>query len=131
MNKLVMMVAGLAMMVCLVGCGGSSPESVAEKTVACLKDCDFEGMKKYATGDYKKGLTMMEAMFKAAAEDDKEEYEKSKKEAAAMKVTIGTAVIDGDKATVPVTLDGKDKKIKLVKVDGKWMVEDFNFKDIN
>ena len=129
MNKLVMMVAGLAMMVCLVGCGGSSPESVAEKAINCMKNYDFEGMQKYSTKEFKRSLALMDAFLANAAKKNKEEFEKNKKEAAASKVTIGKAVIDGDKATVPYTIDGEDKTMTLVKVDGKWLVGDAHIKD--
>jgi hypothetical protein len=127
MNKLVktvMIVASAGAMTFLPGCGGGTPDSVAKDMVSCLKDCDFKGMQKLATGDYKNGIAMMEGMFEDL---EGEELKEAKKETAEMKIAIGAAVVNGDKATVPVTIDGKDRPMKLVKVDGKWMVEDFDF----
>lgn len=130
MNKIIktatMLVCATVMSV-IVGCGGGSPDSVAKDVISCLKDADMAGISKYATGDFKKGIGMLKGLMEGA---EKKEIEDFKKEFSNKKYEIGAAVIDGDKATVPVKIDGKDKPIKLVKVDGSWKVEDFNFKDM-
>ncbi|GEM_PF-2244603 len=128
MNKLIKMatvVVGAAAMSCIVGCGGGSPDSVAKNVVSCLKDADIEGIGKYSTGDFKRGILMYKDMMEGAP---KEEIEKMEKEFGNKKYELGAAVVNGDKATVPVKIDGKETPIKLVKVDGSWKVEDFNFK---
>ena len=130
MNKIIKkatVVVCAAAMSCIIGCGGGSPDSVAKDVVSCLKSADMEGISKYSTGEFKKGIGMLKGMMDDAG---KKEVEGFKKEFGNKKYELGAAVINGDKATVPVKIDGKDAPIKLVKVDGSWKVEDFNFKDM-
>lgn len=132
MNKLIKMatlVAGVCAMLGLAGCGGGgTPDSIAKEVVACLKDADLKGVSKYCTGDFKKGIGMLKGMME---EDEEGEMRAEfKKDFGSKKYEFGTAVIEGDKAKVPVKIDGKEKKMDFVKVDGKWMVDDFNFKDM-
>ena len=49
-----------------------------------------------------------------------------KKEFSSKKIEIGSSKINGDRATIPVLVDGKDKRIELIKIDGAWKVVDFN-----
>lgn len=112
-------------MLCFVGCGGGSPDSVAKNVISCLKSADMEGISKYATGDFKKGITLLKGMMDDAANEKVDEF---KKELANKKYEIGQAVIDGETATVPVKIDGEDKPISLIKVDGVWKVDEFDFK---
>ena len=129
--KRLMKVAALAactgVMLSFAGCGGGSPDSVAKDVVSCLKTADMAGVSKYSTGEFKKGILMLKGMMEGA---EKKEVDDFKKEFANKKYEIGQAVIDGDKAKVPVKIDGKDKPISLIKVDGEWKVDDFNFKDM-
>lgn len=130
MNKMIKMatvVACTTVMSVIVGCGGGSPDSVAKDVVSCLKSADMEGIGKYSTGEFKKGIGMLKGMMDAA---EKKEIEDFKKEFSSKKYEIGGAVINGDKATVPVKIDGKNTPIKLVKNDGSWKVEEFNFKNM-
>lgn len=131
MNKLIKMatlVAGVCAMLGLAGCGGGTPDSIAKEVVACLKDADLKGVSKYGTDDFKKGVGMLKGMMEA---DEKGEMRAEfKKDFGNKKYEFGTAVIEGDTAKVPVKIDGKEKAMKFVKVDGKWMVDDFNFKDM-
>ena len=130
MNKLiksVMMMASVGAMLCIVGCGGGSPDSVAKDVISCLKNADMEGLQKHSTGEFKKGIGMLKGMMEGA---EKKEIDEFKKEFANKKYEIGQAEINGDKAKVPVKIDGKDKPISLVKVDGDWKVDDFNFKNM-
>ncbi len=126
--KMAMIVAGVGAMLNFVGCGGGgSPDSVAQDVISCLKSADMEGVSKYSTGDFKKGIVLLKGMMEGAEKKDIDEF---KKEFANKKYEIGQAVINGDKAKVPVKIDGKDKPISLIKVDGEWKVEEFNFKDM-
>lgn len=130
MNKLIKMatmVVCAVTMSCIVGCGGGSPDSVAKNVVSCLKDADMEGISEYSTGEFKQAVLMYKGMMDGAP---KEEVEEMKEKCGSSKYEIGAAVINGDKATVPVKIDGKDVPIKLIKVDGSWKVEDFNFKQV-
>ena len=130
MNKMIKMAAiavGAALM--LVGCGAkmTDPNSVAKEVVACLEKADIDGMRKYAMGDFKKSLGVLKGMLDDAGPKDIAEAKKEFKGP----YELGAAVVNGDKATVPCKVKGKDKPIKLVKVDGKWLVEDFNFKNMH
>ena len=131
MNKLIKLatiVAGVGAMLSFAGCGdGGSPDGVAKDVISCLKTADMEGVGKYSTGEFKKGILMLKGMMEGAEEKEVDDF---KKEFANKKYEIGQAVIDGDKAKVPVKIDGKDKPISLIKVDGEWKVDDFNFKDM-
>ena len=127
MNKMIKMAAiavGAAAM--FAGCGAKTPDSVAKEVVACLEKADFDGMSKYATGDFKKVLGMLKGMMDGAEQNDIDDAKKEFKGP----YELGAATVNGDKATVPCKVKGKDKPIKLVKVDGKWLVEDFNFKNM-
>lgn len=125
--KKIAMVACVGLMMGLVGCGAdtSSPDSVAQEVVSCVKSTDIEGALKYATGDFKSSMSMLQAMMK---DGDPKDIAKLKKDLANSKYEVGKAVVNGDKATVPVKIDGKDMPIKLVKEGNAWKVEEFNFK---
>lgn len=130
MNKLVRMAVvaiGIGAMLGIAGCGGGTPDGVAKDVIACLKSADLEGVGKYSTGEFKMGIGMLKGMMDGAEATEVKEF---KKEFAKKKYEIGSPVIEGDKAKVPVKIDGKDKPMSLVKVDGVWKVNDFNFKDM-
>ena len=39
----------------------------------------------------------------------------------------GDATVDGDKATVQIKINGQSTPMTLIKVDGKWRIEKFDF----
>ncbi len=125
--KKIAMVACVGLMMGLVGCGAdsSSPDSVAQEVVSCVKSTDIEGTLKYATGDFKSSMSMLQAMMK---DGDPKDIAKLKKDLANSKYEVGQAVVNGDKAKVPVKIDGRDMPMKLVKEGNAWKVEEFNFK---
>ena len=128
MNKLMKMatvVVGVGAMLVFAGCGGGSPESVAKKVVSCIKDADFKSIDKYATGDFAKGIGMMEGLMKSASPSEVERA----KEKFQGPYEIGVATIEGDEATIPVSISGREKWMRLVKINGDWKVEEFNFKN--
>lgn len=103
------------------GAGGGTPDSVAQDFISCLKSADIEGIQKYSTGELTKGLGMIDGENKEAITDC------FKHEFANKKFEIGQAEINGDKAKVSVKINGRNKSITLVKVDGDWKVADFDF----
>ena len=127
MMKVAALTACVGAMLCFAGCGGASPDDVAKDVISCLKSADMNGISKHSTGEFKKGIGMLKGMMEGA---EKKEIDDFKKEFANKKYEVGQAIIDGDKAKVPVKIDGKDKPISLIKVDGVWKVDDFNFKDM-
>lgn len=125
--KKIAMVACVGLMMGLVGCGAdtSSPDSVAQEVVSCVKSADMKSALKYATGDFKSSMSMLQAMMN---DGENEQIANLKKELANSKYEVGKAVVNGDKATVPVKIDGKDMPMKLVKEGNVWKVVEFNFK---
>ena len=64
--KMAMIVASVGAMLNFVGCGGGSPDSVAKSVISCLKSADMEGVSKYSTGDFKKGIRLLKGMMEEA-----------------------------------------------------------------
>lgn len=141
MKKTMMAVAALAMVFVLAGCGGS-PSSVAkkfanaviqrdtEKALACYYTSAMTGnqikaLKEHIEevgkdiNDYKLEATVYGERILVPREDDEYRIVNGKK-------------ITKDKAQVAIQfVKGKDKKaegftIDLLKVDGSWLVEDFD-----
>ena len=44
-----------------------------------------------------------------------------------LKYECGDATVDGDKATVQIKINGQSTPMTLIKVDGKWRIEKFDF----
>ena len=109
-------------MLCFVGCGGGTPESVAVKFYERLAADDFDGACKLCTEETAALLTMAKGMAKE--DSDLKKLNGAKFEVVECKV-------DGDAATVSlkVTLKSgevetmKDKEgVTLIKKDGAWKV---------
>ena len=115
----VLAVAGIVLL--FAGCGSNSPDSVAKKLIDCFRAADFDGVSELSTGDFKKGAEVLREVVK-----DSEKAAECKKEFSSKKIEIGSSKINGDRATIPVLVDGKDKRIELIKIDGVWKVVDFN-----
>lgn len=128
MNKMIksaMMMASIGAMFCIVGCGGDgSPDSVAKDVISCLKSADLEGVCKYSTEEFKKEIGEIMGMMALATAKDTVEF---KNRCANAKVEIRQAVVNGDKATVPVKINGTEKSIGLTKIEGRWLVAEFHF----
>lgn len=108
-------------MLALAACSGGSgdPKAVAKKFFEAFKTMDIDEAAKYATKDSKQMLDMMK-MGMSFAPINKDSL---KQEIAKQKIEYGDAVINGDEATISVTVDGKDKTdFKLKKEEGAWKV---------
>jgi len=99
--------------------GGGDPKAVTKKFYEAMKTMNMDEAAKYATKESKNMLDLMKmGMSFAAANQDS-----IKAEMAKQKVDFSDAVINGDEATVTVTLNDKDKTdFKLKKEDGQWKV---------
>lgn len=110
----------------LASCGGgkveNTPEAVTKAFLAKIQKGDFSGAKKYATKESATALDGMESMMDMAKSmgggSKNSEMDKMKNS----KMEVGTATINGDEATIPVTTDGKAKTMNLKKEDGAWKV---------
>ena len=115
-------------MLCVVGCGGPAPDEVAEECVNCLQKADFEGMKKFATGDFVLWLDQAEGKYaevtislgEKVATKMKETYDE-------LKYELGDVKVEGEKATVQLKINGQETPITLIEVDGEWRIEKFAF----
>ena len=119
MKNLSKFVVALLVSVVMFGCGekSQSPKEVTNAFMSALVKSDFDGASKHATENANKMILMLKGM---KAKGDKVTPFKSFK--------LGKEVITGDKATVEMTVvkdSGKEKSDvqKLVKVDGKWLVD--------
>lgn len=107
----------LAMAACSGGSG--DPKAVAKNFFEAFKSMDIDEAAKHATKDSKSMLDMMK-MGMSFAPVNKDSL---KQEMAKQKIEYGDAVINGDEATVSVSVDGKDKTdFKLKKEEGAWKV---------
>lgn len=99
--------------------GGGDPKAVTKKFYEAMKTMNMDEAAKYATKESKNMLDLMKmGMSFAAANQDSVKAEMAK-----LKVDFSEPVINGDQATVTVTVDGKDKtEFKLKKEEGQWKV---------
>ena len=120
MKKIVLSFVALAFtIITLIGCGGSKsdPKAVATNFLNARNSLDFETAKKLSTPETGKLLEML-ASFSGMMPDS------MKNEAKKIKVSIKDIKEEGDNATVTYSESAKpgDQTIKLVKKDGKWLV---------
>ncbi len=119
MKKLLLsLTAFLAFTIGMSSCNSDSPKGAADKFLTGLMHYDYEAAKSVSTEETKKMVDLM-AQFSAMMPDS------VKEEAKKVKVNIKDAQEEGDKATVTYATsdDPQEKKLNLVKQDGKWLVE--------
>ena len=115
-------------MFCLVGCGGPAPDEVAEECVECLQNADFEGMRKFATGEMVQWLDQAEGKYaEVMISLGEKAATKLKKAYDELKYDLGDVKEEGERATVALKITGQDTPIILIKVKGKWRIERFLF----
>ena len=113
---------------CLVGCGGPAPDEVAEECVECLQNADFEGMRKFATGEMVQWLDQAEGKYaEVMISLGEKAATKLKKAYDELKYDLGDVKEEGERATVALKINGQDTPIILIKVKGKWLIERFLF----
>ncbi len=121
MMKQLVRVGVFAALVCLIACSGGpagDPKAAAEKFFHALKTMNFEEAEKYATKDSKSMLDLLKMGMSFTPNQDSLKAEMEKQ-----KIKYSDAVIDGDEATVTVTVDEKEKTdFKLKKEEGEWKV---------
>ncbi|MEO8762663.1 MAG: hypothetical protein ABI416_00155 [Ginsengibacter sp.] len=119
--KKILVTVVMASMFILPGCksGGGDPKLVLTNFFEALAKKDFTAVKKYTTKE-SEGLLGMMQMGMQNMEDKSNEMEKFQKE----NMEIGAAVIDGDKATVPVKekKSGESTDFTLKREGGDWKV---------
>ena len=111
------LLAIFVMVVSLTGCSKNGPKSVAEKFLEGLYHYDYETAKEVSTDETKKMLDLMAEFSARVPESEKQEAKK-------IKIDIKDVKEENDTALVTYTLsdDPKEKKVRLVKQKGEWMV---------
>jgi len=111
----------MALILTAAGCktGGGNPKLVLANFFDALAKKDFTAAKKYTTKDSEGLLSMMQMAMQSMG-DKSNEMAKFEKE----HIELGSAVIDGDKATVPVKdkQSGETTDFTLKKESGDWKV---------
>ncbi len=121
MKKIILSLAVVASAF-LYSCGGgssSNPTEVAKSFLTSLNKMDYDAAKKLGTEDTKKMLEMTSTLSAMVPDS-------VKKLTANKKVDIiGEPVLEGDKATVTYKESDspEEKKLTLLKKDGKWLVQ--------
>ncbi len=106
--------------VCIIGCknggGGENPSTVLSEFFDAMIKNDKVKIKDLTTAESASMLSMMEMGMEKGGKD-MNKFDNNKME-------IGTAVIDGDKAKVPVKEKGKSETVNFLmkKEGGKWKV---------
>lgn len=107
--------------VAIVACkgGGGDPKSVAKNFFEALKTMNIDEAAKYATKDSKSMLDLMKMGMSMAPKN----MDSLKTELSKQKIDYSDPVINGDEATLTVTVNEKEKTdFKLKKEDGQWKV---------
>jgi hypothetical protein len=115
---LLSLTAVLVLAVSFVSCNSNSPKTSADKFMTGLLHYDYDAAKSVSTEETKKMIDLM-AQFSAMMPDSVKQAAKK------VKVNIKDSKEEGDKAVVTYTTsdDPAEKKLNLVKQDGKWLVQ--------
>ena len=115
-------------MFCIVGCGSPAPNDVAKECIDLLEEANFAGMRELATGDMVQWLDRAETKYEEVARLLGEKMAKKMKNTYdVLKYECGSTKVGGEKATVQIKINGECTPMTLIKVDGKWRVEKFDF----
>lgn len=132
MRKALAMAAVAMMVVAMAGCGGgkyATPTATMKTMHAAAKAGEKEAVKACFSADSLKKLNEIEKMMADLAKENPElagmmgqgdGTEKMIQSAKDAKFEYGEEKIDGDKATLEVTVDGKKRTDQFVKEDGAW-----------
>jgi hypothetical protein len=103
------------------GSGGGDPKSALKGFFEAMSKKDIAAAKKFATEESSSMFSMMELGLK---EGEKKEGGDMMKDFDMSKVEFGEAIIDGDKAKVPVKnkAEGETINFRLKKEKGDWKV---------
>ena len=119
MRKFAIAIALLSTLV-LASCGGNTPEDAAKGFMTALIKGDVDKAKELSTEKSHKIVGLIAAMTASQADSQSEEQKKKMEETLAALDKIKCEV-DGD--TAKCAPEGENKKIDLVKEDGKWKVD--------
>jgi hypothetical protein len=115
---LILIIIALVPIACNTNSASNDPRSVLTSFLDALRKKDIEGAKKYATKDSEGMLGMIQFGMTMAPDSIKDKMDNK------MNMEYGTAVINGDKATVPAKDKNSGEVINysLLKENGAWKV---------
>jgi len=121
LNRIVLLFA-LAVAFGLIGCGGgdySSPKATYETMIAAAKAEDKDALMNCFTRETQADMKEIEKLSEemGAGMDKNQDVAEQFKDA---EPVIGEEKIDGDKATLEVTLNGTKQDMPFVKEGGEW-----------
>jgi hypothetical protein len=117
-------ILSLSVLLAFAACTSSDgdPKAVAKNFYEALEKKNWDEAAKYTTKDSKTAIELVKSvaeMGKAVGGDPVAQEEEITKQS---NVVYGKAIINGDIATVPITVNGETNDIKLKKEDGVWKV---------
>lgn len=119
--KKIFLSAFAATLLLFTGCKSSEgdPKLVLTKFFEAVSNKNIEEAKKYVTKDSEGMMSMMQMGMQSAGESSNDMLNYGK-----ANMQLGSAAVDGDKATVPVTdkKSGETTDFTLKKEDGTWKV---------
>jgi len=117
LRKMALAAAVLALVTGLfVSCGAQGPEKVAVNFMEAVGNMDFEKAGEYTTEEGKQLMIMMSSMAEQVEESEAAQIKPGS-------IKVVSSSIDGDKATVVLSLDGEENSLAMKKVDGAWKVD--------
>jgi hypothetical protein len=130
MRRVIALVAGVLVVASLVGCGGggghATPKAAFEAMVAAAKAGNKDAMMACFDKETREAIAELDTMAGSEAAKTEGLKGKASDEFASMfkttKVEYGEAKIDGDKATMDVTVGGKKEPTAFVKESGGWKI---------
>lgn len=115
MKRILSVLVAALVVIAVSNCGKKeTPEQVAEKFLKHMAKGEYAKAKELATGDAANMVAMLEGLTKGSSEQNQEKKDVEIKD-------MKCEVKDKD-ATCTYKQDGKDGKIMLQQVDGKWKV---------
>jgi hypothetical protein len=122
MKKVLSLFLALSALI-LFSCSGSNsndPKKVAKEFYEALGKKEYDKATALATKESKTLIDLIKSMSELG--NSLKITGENEEEAKIEKAVYSDAIIDGDKATVKVTVDGEENLIKLKKEDGVWKV---------
>lgn len=115
----ILSIAGLMLFMAACQTGADDPKAVAKKFFEALKTMNIDEAAKYATKESKTMLDMMKMSMNMAPQN----LDSLKSEMDKQTIEYSEPVINGDEATLTVTVNNKEKtNFSLKKEEGKWKV---------